>query len=359
MWGIYSALSFDYHDNVVGSMFVPWLFLAFEQKNKKLILIWAIVIVIAKENMSLWLAFIFTGIFLLKYKDKELRKIALWGILASFVYFILALKVIMPAFLNEGKVYFHLKYSALGNSPSEYIQTLLLSPKYIFSLFFENNTGLPYYDGIKTETHFIILMSGGLALIYRPQFLVMLIPIYLQKMFNDSPGKWGINSHYSIEFAPILTIAFFLWIFSLNKSYNFKKWILIGATIICVVTTLSVIQSRKSKWYDSTKLCFWSKKHYQQSFDVKAAYKNLDLIPANAKVCAQTMLVPHLALREDIYTFPHIRNAEYIVLLPSSNNVYPLSLDRYKKEVEKLRQDSTFSVVTETKEFLLFKRKAK
>ena len=33
IWGIYSALSFDYHDNVVAAMFVPW-FLYYYDKQK-------------------------------------------------------------------------------------------------------------------------------------------------------------------------------------------------------------------------------------------------------------------------------------------------------------------------------------
>ena len=33
MWGIYSALSYDYHDNVMAAMFVPWLFYFFVEKK--------------------------------------------------------------------------------------------------------------------------------------------------------------------------------------------------------------------------------------------------------------------------------------------------------------------------------------
>src|SRR5205823_6001908 len=34
-WGIYSALSFDYHNNVVAAMLVPWFLYYFDKKNIK------------------------------------------------------------------------------------------------------------------------------------------------------------------------------------------------------------------------------------------------------------------------------------------------------------------------------------
>src|SRR5690606_36725386 len=76
MWGIFSALSFDYHDKVVASMFVPWLFYAILQKKLRNIIIFSILIIISRENMSLWLAFIFLGIFIWKNQDNTLRKVS-------------------------------------------------------------------------------------------------------------------------------------------------------------------------------------------------------------------------------------------------------------------------------------------
>lgn len=357
MWGLYSAISFDYHDNVVGAMFVPWLFIAFEQRNIRMIFIWSLIIAVAKENMSLWLAFIFAGFFILKFNDKELRKVTIIGMIASFAYFVLAVKFIMPALVNEGTIYGHLKYNVLGNTTSEMLNTIFMSPKYLFSLMFENVSGNPNFNFIKTELHFVVLLSGGIALFYKPQYFIMLIPIYLQKLLNNSCGKWGVNNHYSIEFAPILTVVLFVWIISMHKSYNFKKWVLIGATIMCFVVSMSLIDSRNAKWYDSKTLRFWSTQHYKRNFNVAELHKNLELIPENAKVCAQNLLVPHLAFREDIYTFPYVRDAEYIALVPGAKSPYPYKMEKYNSEIEKLKNDSIFIIVKETKDFLLLKRK--
>ena len=53
-FGNFSALAFDYHSNVLATMFIPWLFLAFENKKIKSAWLILILILIAKENMPLW-----------------------------------------------------------------------------------------------------------------------------------------------------------------------------------------------------------------------------------------------------------------------------------------------------------------
>jgi len=357
MWGIFSALSFDYHDNVVAAMFIPWLIRYILQKKTLKVWIWTIIILVSKENMSLWLVFIFIGMGIWKYKDPEIRKIAIIGSLVSIIYFVVALKIIMPAFANPGKKYAHLKYEALGLTKQDILYNLFCNPKYIFRLLFENHTNEPFFNGIKLELHFMILVSGGLALLYKPQFLIMLLPIYAQKLFHSSFIKWGINYQYSIEFAPILTIAFFYWIYSLSKSEKHKKYLLIGGTIICLLATISVVPKRTSKWYDYKSLNILSPKHYSQNFDVKKVHEVIKTIPKDAKVCTQNPLIPHLSLREDIYMFPNIQNADYIILLPKGDANWPLSDEEFQQKIKSFKNDSLFETFIDTKDILVFKRK--
>src|SRR5690606_4754292 len=110
--------------------------------------------------------------------------------------------------------------------------------------------------------------------------------------------KWGINLHYSIEFAPILTIAFAIWIYDSISQEGWKKKAFLFGAIITFIVTFSVIDARKAKWYDSKTLRLWDKRHYTRDFDVEAIHSYLKLIPKDAKVCAQNILVPHLAFRE-------------------------------------------------------------
>lgn len=356
MWGIFSALSFDYHDNVVATMFVPWLLYSTLRENWKWTMIWTLVILISKENMSLWLFFIFTGTFLWKFKNKNIRNISVILGGFCFIYFIAMIKVVMPSLANEGSTYAHINYySSLGSSFPEYIKTILTKPKYVFTLFFENHSGNPIYFGIKSELHFVILLSGGIALLYRPQFLVMLLPIYMQKLFNAGMVKWGINVHYSIEFAPLLTIALFFWIWSVVKNEKKRKFILSAAALVCFIVSYSHLNDRVSKWHDVPAQDFCSSTHYHQDFNVKKVHEYLKLVPNDVRVCAQGPLVPYLAFRDDIYTFPYLRDAQYVVLLPKGGS-YPASRKKILDFIETASKSKAYETIINNEDFALFRR---
>jgi len=127
--------------------------------------------------------FVNLGLLSLFYKkEKNIKFISIFAII-SLIYFLFIVKFVMPSLANESREYLHFKYNAIGENMSEAIKNIISKPKYIF--------------------------SGGIFLIIEPRFLIMLMPIYAQKLFNNDMGKWGLNYQYSIEFVPILTFAFF------------------------------------------------------------------------------------------------------------------------------------------------------
>lgn len=77
LWGIYSAVGFNYHDNVVAAMFLPWLLLAWDKHDLKLFITFSVFMIIGKENISIWLIFI--GISLLITGRKDTLTFYLWN----------------------------------------------------------------------------------------------------------------------------------------------------------------------------------------------------------------------------------------------------------------------------------------
>jgi len=317
-----------------------------------------VLILISKENMALWMVFIGFGLIVLHRKEfYKLKYISLFTIL-SILYFITVMKFVMPALANEGREYIHFEYSALGQSFSEVLSTIIKKPGFIFGLLLENHLNVASAIGVKSELHFVVLLSGGVFLFLKPQYLIMLIPIYAQKLFNDDHGKWGINYQYSIEFAPIITIVAFSWIIEHKQKMRafLISILLVGITIS---TTLNVLDMRISTWYNAINHQFYAKDHYVRDFDVDGMHQILDKIPDDAIVSAQTMLVPHIAFRDRIYQFPDVSDAEYIVLLTADNNTYPLKKEKYEMKVEKYRYDKDWEIFFETDFALIFKRRSK
>jgi len=355
IWGIYSALSFDYHDNVVAAMFVPWLLLYFRQKKWRNVLIFFALILIAKENMALWAVFIGLGLGLRSWYEGD-KVAAKWGgvlCLLAAVYFVVILKVVIPGLATPGREYLHNSFNALGGNFGEVIVNILKHPIRAFQLLFENHNGDPYYDGIKAETYIAIALSGGITLFLAPEYLLMLVPIIAQKVYNDVPVRWGISDHYSIEFAPIIVIALYTVIHRMKKM-KFQMALLM--LMVCLGSTISFLDHRVSEYYKKDNTQFYKKAHWKRDFDVKGVHQILKKIPNDARVSAQSMLSPHLAFRDYIFHYPHTEGADFIALLPADPNRYPQNDSTYFAEIVNLKTSKEWRVFAETKDVLLFQK---
>lgn len=352
IWGIYSALAFDYHDNVVAAMLVPWFIYFFEKKMWLKTTIFFFLICISKENMALWAVFISLGLFIIHRKDKFLQKASAVFSIVALLYFVFVIKVLIPSLANEGRNYLHFNYVALGHDFSEAIKTIILKPRYTFSLLLENHLNDPIGNGIKSELHLMVLLSGGVALLFRPQYLCMLIPVYAQKLFNDDFTKWGLNGQYSIEFVPILTLCLFSWI---NETRKEKIHWGIAAVMLTFICTIASIDNRISKWYNPTQYKFYGLEHYKTPYNVKAINQALKMIPDSAKVSAMMQLVPHLSFRDYIYQFPVINNADYILLL-ENENPYPTTKEELLKIKDELIRTKKFYSIYSDGTLLILKK---
>ena len=356
-FGIYSALSFDYHDNTVSAMLVPWFIYFFNLNKIKWTVVFAVLIVIGKENMPIWLSFVCAGLFLLNYKDKKKRNMALILSIACLVYVITIIKVVMPA-LDDNMAengYNAFQYRVLGSNPSEILSNLIHHPSTIFkALFYSHIPQYPELNDIKKELYICLLYSGGFMLFVKPQYLIMLIPIIAQKVLSDDFGKWGINNHYSIEFAPIIVICFYDGI----SYFKNKKIVYVSAVLICISTALVTyykIKKRHSIYYNEINVNIYTKEHYKSEFNRKEVARVMNLIPPNANVSALNMFCPHLSFRKNIYQFPDIHDAEYI-MLANSKSSYPLRGAVLADQIRDYLASPLWETVSADKGIYLFKK---
>jgi uncharacterized membrane protein len=356
-YGIFSALSFDFHNNVLGAMFVPWFLYFFHLKKWKWTALIFIFQISTKENMPLWMAFVCVGISLLYWKDKTLRMASIIFCVLATCYFILVIKFIMPSLANEGEAYVQIRnnYSAVGSSLSEIISSILTKPIYIFKLLFFNHTGNYFGDNYKTETYVFVLLSGGILFFIRPQFLIMLIPIFAQKMFHNDFLKWGIGAHYSIEFAPICSIGAF-YVISKIENIKWKNYLAFGITFLSLAVSVRSFD-RTFTYFDRALQRIYQPGHYKRNYDVAEAHSGLKLIPDDAKVSAQSAFVPHLAFRDYIYQFPVINDAEFIVF-SYAEYFYPLTKQSFDVQVAMLLNSGEWEKMYDKNQMVILKKSA-
>jgi uncharacterized membrane protein len=333
-FGVFSAVSYDYHSIVIAASLIPWFFYFFRKRNFKASAILVIFILIAQENVALWFLFICLGL-LIEYRKERTSVLYLCAYsVFSVVYFVTILYGIMPSITNTGK-YDGFTYSAIGNTPLEAITYLATHPVEAFNILFTNHINHPNGHFVKLELHILVLVSGLYFLLFKPQYLVMLIPVYIQKMYHDNILVWGIYGQYSIEFAPILAIGIFSGIAEFRNKKT-EKILAIIALAGIVLATLRIMDNTVL-YTQKSRIRFYQAAHYQRNYDVKEVHRQLNHLPRTAKISAQTQFVPHLALRENIYQFPIINDAEYIVVSEKEGK-YPLDEESFAVEIKKIME---------------------
>ncbi len=356
-FGIYSALTFDYHDNVVSAMLVPWFFYYFSNKKTSMTILFLVLIIIGKENMPIWMAFVCFGLSALYFNDKYKRNTSLIMGLSCLFYFVIIIKFVMPSFdLNAAKNGYHgFRYSALGQNPSEVFYNLLHNPGKIFKGLYDSFSQDSALKNIKKELYVCLFFSGAWMLALRPQYLMMLIPIVAQKVFSDDFTKWGISGHYSIEFTAIIILGFYDGLGFLKN----KNIMIIVASCVCLSTiyiTYNKMEVRDSIYYNKINGCLYIKEHYKCKFNRKEVKKVMAMIPDSASLSCINVFAPHVSFRKNIYQYPDIHNATYI-LLATTEDSYPVRGEELEKQIHDYLSSPLWQTLSAGKGIYLFRKK--
>lgn len=351
-FGLISALSFDYHSNAIAASLLPWFFYWMKKRRAVASGLLLLAMLISKENVSLWIAFVCLGLLFEYWRKPYWRYFLLIAFSFCVFYFIMITMVVMPALSNK-MTYPHFHYSFLGSNPSEAFIYLVRHPIEAVKIFFINHTGHPNGDYVKLEFLVLLMVSGLYILLRKPAYLIMLIPLFFQKFFHDNISMWGISAQYSIEFAPVLAIGIFSGIASFKQPL-FRKVLLILALTGCLAATFRIMD-HTIMYTDKSRIRIYDGKHYTRNYDVQQAHHALKLIPADAIVSSQAPFLPHLALRDHIYQFPIIRDAEYIVV-STKEGAYPLSKEALISEIDILKASAMWELVYGDDGLFIFKR---
>lgn len=355
-WGIFSALAYDFHNNVVGAMMVPWLLYCILNKRAIVFVVLSLLFWSTQETMGLWYPFLIAGL-LWQYRSywsrKQLQQLYLPLIAISIIYTIIVLVWLMPALQYHDHNLQFTRYAHLGYSMVDIVTHMIMHPLDTISMFFKNTLDDPDFNYIKLEFYLAFLISGGYFLIFNPRLLLLVIPIFAQKMLSNNFVFWGTNAQYSIECVPILaiaTVSFFA------KRQSASNTILILSLVLTSAVTIRLLDHRISKWYLPENARFYQKSHYNSFVDNEALKQVLQLIPSDVPISTSSRLAPHLANRKYLYHFPVIKNAQYIVVLKSDNDYWPLKdVATYFENIDSYRNNNDWELIQETKDVVVFK----
>jgi len=357
-FGVYPVFAFDFHSSVVAAMALPWYLLALRQG--RLVRSWWLLafMVIAKENIGFWMFVVALASLGLPRGAGIKRWHVITQAVVALAWSALVISVVMPALSGSGQ-FQHNHYSVLGRNGGEIIESVFTHPFEVFRAFFMDVQGRhPEGTSIKLEFYFLLLISGGWALFKGWPYLLMCAPVIAQKMLHDNAGMWGCFAHYCVEFSMIVPLAVFGVVITLRQ-----RWLKLAMAWITLLFSIGATHyalefpiehaSGDHGYHDSIR--FYQERHYVRRFDTGKVDRVLATIPKDAAVSALSPLVPHLIARRDLYMFPVVDNAEYIVLLPG-DNPYPMQYDEYGQRTDALRNDPAWRIVLDDPEIIIFQK---
>ncbi|HPN67352.1 MAG TPA: DUF2079 domain-containing protein [bacterium] len=333
-FGVYQALAFDYHNNVVGAMAIPWLLYFILKNNYFKYYLLLVLFLLCKETLGL--IGIMLGISIIIF-DRHHWRHGVLTLLISFLFFILTTQILIPLFNSNGNQYDHWQsFNNLGTGPLDAIRNALIHPLSFAGKFFDS--------GLKIGMWKILFVCGGLFAFFYPRYSILLVPIIAQKFLAQNQSYWGYYFHYNIELVIIMTVAASFFIFQYVKNNRLKYFLIIS---LCII---NIGYSFRLKFFDSTGLSKIFDYHYYACAQCSDIDQAMSMIPVGSDVVAQNHLIPHLSNRSNIsnlstfthsedntnpdesYQCPGLAKHQYLILNIADDSVWPM------KDTEQLEQ---------------------
>ncbi|MEK7624924.1 MAG: DUF2079 domain-containing protein, partial [Patescibacteria group bacterium] len=328
-YGLFAGILFDYHNNLTGIMFLPWILLAIAKNSKKYYYLLLALMILSKEPFALLAVFL--GAYVALFENKEWRKHGLITVLIGALSFKFILSVIIPYFSNY-QPYGHWVYGQIGEGPMDAIKNLTLHPLNALKIIFNNQ--------IKLNSLALLGVSGGIIAIFNPLAAILFAPLLATKYFSSAVNHWTYYFQYNVEFGPIMAISLVLVLKKLPKKLQY-----IILSLFIILNLLISFTAPFNDWKRVTDIFTYNFYFDSRANDMRTAIKQ---IPANASVSAENNFVPHLINREKIYLFPRgIAESEYVIL-----NVHPA----YSQIINELKSYGGFQLFYKINNVEIYKK---
>jgi uncharacterized membrane protein len=351
----FSAYHADCNLAIIGSALIPVFLYFFSTKKIKSLIAVFFVLLITREDFSLWLSFICLFLLIENRKNKQQFKLAIVLMLVSSLFFMIIFKWIIPSLETETVKFALFNYSALGSTPMQAFTFIVQHPLNAIKLLFVNHLQNPEYDWHKFKYYAVFGLSGGLLLFYKPQYLICLIPIITKKMYNDDWLRWTYETYYGIETASILPALVFMVIADFKS--NLCRMIFSGTVVFSLLLTSYFCFLSDRQPFVFSKYQFFKPIFYVEDYPAKQVHHLLSQIPDNAAVSASSRLLPHLANREKIYYFTEIHDAQF-VCISLDGDTWPYSKAEYQQSIWKMLKNNLWKAKFAVGNIVVFKKKS-
>lgn len=296
-----------FHENKILTVLILYLFYFIEKGNSKLTALFALLVMLVKEDAAIYVGII--GLYLLFSKRKNIKG---WYLInASIIYF--ALVTTLMQIYGEGIMTYRYENFLFNgeNSLVFVIINIIKNPAYLF------------YQLMNIEKLiFIIYIFVPMAMlplaIKKPSGLILLLPLVLINLMTNYVYQYDIGFQYTYG-----SVAFLFYLAIINIKNLPKK--VVKNLLICGVSSSLI-------FFSAT---YFSKFTIIQSYinnieQTKIINEGLKLIPDNMSVKATTFFVANLWYIDELYDYDYTNKETDYVVLDLRYNKDNYNLNNYK-----------------------------
>jgi uncharacterized membrane protein len=310
--------------------------------------LFAVLAVCWKEDLAL--AIMVLGLIVALRGD---RRVGLVTAGLAFAWFALWIFALFPL-LNDGKIQGEGLYADVGGSPGGVVRTIFSHPTRITDRL---------VSGESAEYAWKLLAPYGLTALLAPLSLALAAPQWFLNLVTSVPWTKTITFHYAaLPFAAV-TIASVEGV-----SFVVRRWKARAAAAIVAVTVVACALITTIAWGPSPigreyRRGWWALDATER---LEPGREAVDRIPDNVAVSATYNLLPHLAHRAEIYSFPNPwwsqnfgidgeprRSPAAVQWIVADRRVFDTSTAAL---LDRLIEDGTFRVVYDHDDYIVARR---
>jgi uncharacterized membrane protein len=354
---VHSANVFEFHPSALAIPLLLYTIYFLRKRRFALYFLFLILTMGTKEVLPLT-TFVL-GLYALFVE--RVRVVGLVTIVASALWFVLAVFVVIPYFSPEdSSQYFALYYGWLGETSSEVLVRLVTQPELVWQRLVRPDS-LLYMNRLLLPVVYLSLLGLPMLLLATPAFL-------LNALSDFSFQHLSLNFfQYAAAIAPFIIVAAIDGLsFLLRRGMPFLRRIwsghgrpAIGPTagplVLGIALGAMLVASLLVQRYHG--YLPFSLDYYltPMSDKVAAAAALTSQVPRQGTVSTDRIFGPHLSQREDLYLYPSLHDAEYALVDASYRDTPFPPRDRYDA-IQAMFDSGQYGVADGRYGFLLLKR---
>ncbi len=329
---LFGGLFYDFHENKFLTTLILWL-MYFVDKDKKIgIYIFAILVLMVKEDAGIYVASI--ALYMIATKKKNMEKIhgiILLGI--SVIWFLVAYSWLNNG--GDGAMTGRYK-NFIGEEESVFaiISTIIKNPSY----FFRQLLSVEKLENILWVIVPVVFMPFRVKSVKE---LILLIPFLVINLMPSYVYQYNISHQY---FYGSFALMLYLIVVNIEELKFMQR---ITVSMCMMVASLIMFTSFVTDKF------FYLDEYKEKKEQYEKVQAVLEDIPDNASVSVTTYYMPPISMREEVYRYPAGEDCEYIVFdMRNASNIAV-----YTNDANKLQENGYEKVCDITGSIMILKKR--